>query len=446
VRRLLPLALTVAVACVVTGPASGAPALPTASCWTPGGSAPVGCAGWFTTDVTVTWSYDPAGVTATDCDVVTVSADTAGASVTCRVWYGSDYVEAGKVIRRDATPPAVTGAAAERAPDWGEWFNHPVAVGFTGTDATSGIAACAGATYSGPDTATASVAGTCRDVAGNTSSGSFSLRYDSTPPTVAAVAARAPDANGWYRAPVAVRFSGADALSGVASCDGPVTYGGPETARAAVSGSCRDAAGNAGAPAALTLRYDSKPPAAAGRLRVETGSGFTRVRWARSPSARLYELVRIPGLGSASRSTVYRGRKVSFLDRAVRNGVRYRYLLRSLDEAGNAAARTIAALPRAPVFAPAAGTVLRAPPRAAWEDVAGARFYNVQLYHGTTKVLSAWVVEPRLRLTRAWTYDGRRRTLANGAYRLFVWPAFGTRKQPRYGKLLGETTFRVRRS
>jgi hypothetical protein len=442
----MPLALTVALAFVVAAPATGAPALPTASCWAPGGSAPVSCANWFTTNVTVTWSYDPAGVTATDCDVVTVSSDTPGASVTCRVWYGSDYVEAGKVIKRDATPPVVTGAAAERAPDSGEWFNHPVAIGFTGTDATSGIAACAGATYAGPDTATAAVAGTCRDVAGNSSTGSFALRYDSTPPAVAAVAARAPDANGWYRAPVAVRFDGADALSGVASCDGPVTYRGPETTRAAVSGSCRDAAGNAGSAAALTLRYDSKPPVAAGRLRVETGNGFARVRWARSPSARLYELVRLPGLGSASRSVVYRGRAISFLDRTVSNGVRYRYLVRSLDDAGNAAARTIAAVPRAPVFAPAAGTVLRAPPRAAWEDVDGARFYNVQLYRGSTKLLSTWVVEPRLRLTRAWTYDGRHRTLSSGRYRLFVWPAFGTRKQPRYGKLLGETTFRIRRA
>jgi hypothetical protein len=75
--------------------------------------------------------------------------------------------------------------------------------------------------------------------------------------------------------------------------------------------------------------------------------------------------------------------------------------------------------------------------------VKGARFYNAQLYRGRTKVLSTWVAEPSLRLVKTWTYDGRRQTLVGGTYRLFVWPAFGSRAKPKYGRLLGETSFRI---
>lgn len=441
--RLVPLLVTLALAVVIASPASAAPGPPVATCWVPGATAGQACTGWFTTNVTVRWEWDP-GETATACNVVTITADTAGTAVNCTVWYGEDYVAAGRVIRRDATAPVVTGAATERGPDAGEWFNRPVAVTFTGTDATSGIAACSGGTYAGPDSAGAGVGGSCRDVAGNTSSGSFTLRYDATPPAATATAARAPDANGWYRAPVDVRFTGTDALSGVASCDKPVTFKGPDTARTTVAGSCRDAAGNGSGPAGLTLRYDSKPPAVAAALEADAGDGFARLRWKRAPSAQLVEIVRAPGLGGDARSVVYRGRAGSFLDRRVRNGVRYRYEVRSLDAAGNAAARTVVALPQPPVFAPARGATLQAAPRAAWAAVEGARFYNAQLYRGRVKLLSTWVVEPRLRVPLTWTFEGRRHALADGGYRLYVWPAFGTRAKPRYGRLLGETAFRVK--
>lgn len=443
IRGLSLLIAVAASAAVLAAPAPAA-APPVATCLIPGSAVPQNCNAWFTTNVTVTWSWDPAGVTQTACNVVTISVDTTGTSVTCRAWYGSDYVEAGKVIKRDATPPVLTGASPERGPDSAGWFNHPVAVGFSGTDATSGMAGCSGGTYGGPDNGNAVVSGSCRDIAGNTTSGSFALRYDATPPAVVAGAAREPDRNGWYRTPVAVAFAGTDGLSGVASCDAPVTFAGPDTAEATLSGSCRDTAGNTGTPASLTLRYDSTPPVATAEITVAAGDGVAHVSWSRSRSAQLYEVVRAPGLGKAARSTVFRGRKRSFTDRRVQNGVRYRYEVRSLDAAGNASGRVVAARPRPSVFAPANGTVLSVPPRAAWEAVDGARFYNAQLYRGTEKVLSTWVVEPRLRFRRVWIFDGRKRSLVDGRYRLYVWAASGTRAKPRYGKLLGLTTFVIR--
>ena len=70
-------------------------------------------------------------------------------------------------IHIDRTAPTVTGPGLGRPPDSGDWFNHPVAFGFTGQDATSGIESCTGGTYSGPDGAAVERQGSCRDVAGN---------------------------------------------------------------------------------------------------------------------------------------------------------------------------------------------------------------------------------------------------------------------------------------
>ena len=109
---------------------------------------------------------------------------------------------------------------------------------------TSGIASCQQLAYNGPDSATASVSGTCRDVAGNVSAPfSFALKYDATPPSVSANPARGPDGNGWYNHPVSVSFGGTDATSGIDSCTSG-SYSGPDTSGTTVSGSCSDKAGN----------------------------------------------------------------------------------------------------------------------------------------------------------------------------------------------------------
>ena len=61
-----------------------------------------------------------------------------------------------------------------RNPDSNGWYNHPLSVGFAGSDAVSGIESCVPAqTYSGPDSANASVSGSCQDHAGNTGSRAF---------------------------------------------------------------------------------------------------------------------------------------------------------------------------------------------------------------------------------------------------------------------------------
>ena len=107
----------------------------------------------------------------------------------------------------DKDKPTVTGASADRQPNGNGWYNGPVTVALAGSDATSGIASCQQLAYNGPDSATAGVSGTCRDVAGNVSAPfSFALKYDATPPSVSASPARDADAGGWYNHPVSVSF------------------------------------------------------------------------------------------------------------------------------------------------------------------------------------------------------------------------------------------------
>ena len=145
--------------------------------------------GWYLGNVTVNWTKTgEAG--SQGCDTTTLSTDTPGTKLTCRIWdnNGGEIIQS-VTIKLDKTAPAVT-AAAGRAADANGWYNHAVAVTFSGTDATSGMASCVGGAYSGPDNPEASVAGNCQDLAGNVARATFSFKYDSTPPQVTAVSTK----------------------------------------------------------------------------------------------------------------------------------------------------------------------------------------------------------------------------------------------------------------
>jgi hypothetical protein len=123
--------------------------------------------------------------------------------LTCRVEWGGTVTKE-IWIGIDRTAPRVTAFQADRPPDHDGWFNHPVGLGFRGTDALSGVNACSATTYAGPEGAGALVGGTCTDVAGNSGAGSLPLNYDSTPPGAPKVRATP----GSHR--VALRWSGSD--------------------------------------------------------------------------------------------------------------------------------------------------------------------------------------------------------------------------------------------
>jgi hypothetical protein len=342
----------------------------------------------------------------------------------------------------DTAPPTVSSAAPDRAPDGGGWYSHPVTVAFTGSDTNSGLAGCTSGTYSGPDSGSASVQGTCRDVAGNVSApAAFALRYDATAPEVTAGLSRPADHNGWFSRPVDVSFTGSDGGAGVSSCTAPVSYSGPDSANVSVSGGCVDAAGNR-ATASATFKYDSTPPALT-NVAAAVVSLSAKLSWRASADTASLSITRTPGRGHNKSSVVFAGRAASFRDTNLEPGLTYRYAVAASDAAGNTRAVRVAAIvPR--LYLPAAGARVGPGAVLAWAPVKGASYYNVQIYRGARKVLSTWPRHPRLRLPRTWTYAGKDQRLAPGRYRWYVWPGRGSIKAARYGALIGGNTFIVR--
>ena len=243
---------------------------------------------------------------------------------------------------------------------------------------------------------------------------------------------------------------------GLAPCDSPKTYAGLGDGTHAFTVQAVDAAGNTDAsPASYSWQIkaltpaviDRTPPGDVKRIRRNVGYGVLELAWSR-PSNDDFDHVKI--LVSTSpkdppHTLVYTGARESYADRHFKNGLYYRYAVLSYDRAGNASRGATVVVPASVLLRlPRDGAVVKAPPLLMWDGVPKASYYNVQLYYGGRKVLSAWPNKTKLRTTRSWTYEARRYGLKSGLYHWYVWPGFGSRSQAHYGQLLGQGTFAVR--
>lgn len=265
------------------------------------------------------------------------------------------------------------------------------------------------------------------------------LKVDMTRPTVTGVAtSRPPDHNGWYRKPVQVTFSGSDALSGLRGCSS-TNFSSATAGAVNLVGRCQDMAGNVSAPMTFGLRYDATPPPLA-KVRTLPLDDAVRLRWTIPGGASVRVWRTRPG-GRQQRLTKG-GAKGSLVDRRVRNGRRYTYTLTATDPAGNTARKSMTVVPGPRLLAPGAGARVSHPPMLRWTRVRGADYYNVQVFRGRHKILSAWPTRPRLQLERRWRYAGSRHRLTAGRkIRWFVWPGRGPRAASDYGRLVGTRTF-----
>jgi hypothetical protein len=240
-------------------------------------------AGWYSAPLTISFTATDATSTVDSCDAAKTygGPDNASAAVVgaCRDRAGNSG-SASLPLKYDATAPQAS-ATPSRAPNTNGWYNAPLTISFAATDATSTVDSCdAAKTYSGPESSSTAVAGTCRDLAGNSGGASLPLKYDTTAPQANATPSRAPNAAGWYNAPLAVTFAGSDPLSGLDSCPATRSYAGPDNASAVVSGNCVDKAGNS-ATASFALKFDATAPtASATPSREPNGHG-----WYRAPLA-----------------------------------------------------------------------------------------------------------------------------------------------------------------
>jgi hypothetical protein len=390
--------------------------------------------GWYNHAVGYTASGSDAMSGISSCTSATYSGpDSGSASVnaTCTDVAGNVSAPKPTTFEYDATPPSVSPSPA-RAADANDWYNHAVAVSFSGSDSVSGLAGCTSATYSGPDSGSASVSGSCTDKAGNTGSAPFGLKYDATPPAVTGETPdRQPDANGFYNHKLTITFAGSDATSGIASCDTP-SYDKPNDSTAAVSGRCTDNAGNQSAPASFSFKYDSSPPRLSG-LQVTSLDKSATLSWQASADVTKVTVTRT---GDGKADTVYSGKRVTTVtDKKVRNGDRYTYVVTAFDAAGNSVVLKGLATPSASLLAPRAAAHVRGGVTLRWRVVRGATYYNVQLWLKGRKVLSTWPTGASLHID----------SLAPGAYTWLVWPGKGARSSNRYGPKIGTSTFVVTR-
>jgi hypothetical protein len=122
------------------------------------------------------------------------------------------------------------------------------------------------------------------------------------------------------------------------------------------------------------------------------------------------------------------------------------------DDGGQVQSATARPVPAAPVVPPGAADQAQAfggllsPAAAAWlpwetpvlrwRPRSGARYYNVQVFRGARRVLSAWPRAPRLRVPADVLKQGR-------TYVWVVWPGRGVRARAVYGSPVGRATFEV---
>jgi hypothetical protein len=299
-RSTAAAALGLAVFLILAAPASASP--PAISYSIDGIS---GSNGWYRgsthgDNVILHWSVSLDATSSNCLAAITIPGPTAGTTQTCSAANGDGTTTAvTRVIKIDSAPPTGVTASFSRGPDYNGWYNHPVAIGWSGSDATSGIASCSSVTYQGPDNGAATVTGGCTDAAGNTATLPVHLAYDATPPALSNVTEQstgAADVLHWTSSSTSDRVVVSRALRGSkaqtkrlnASANGFVDKGIRPGAEYRYSVQSFDQAGNAssvisvvGLPKVLTLQKTHYVPRAAPN---------PILRWGRVHGARYYNV------------------------------------------------------------------------------------------------------------------------------------------------------------
>jgi Glucodextranase, domain B len=220
-----------------------------------------GGSGWYRSNVTVAWTVtdpDSAVVIDSGCGTQNFTTETSGTLSTCSAHSAGGSASDSFNVKIDKTAPTVS-ATASRSADSAGWYNAAFSVHYSATDGLSGAGSCdPDSNYSGPDTASSSLSGSCSDIAGNTASASYAFKYDATAPVISNLGpTTTPNGAGWYKADVTNGFHAADALSGLAaSClanfpaaanNESKTTSGEGLAVHVASDSCADVAGNTAA-------------------------------------------------------------------------------------------------------------------------------------------------------------------------------------------------------
>lgn len=132
----------------------------------------LGNAGWYKSDVGVSWSVtdsESAVSSSSGCDAASVTSDTSSVTFTCTATSGGGADTQSVTIKRDATAPTI----AVTSPTSGNYMlNQAVTVGYSCGDGGSSVANCTGTTANGGSLDTATLGAkaftvSSSDIAGN---------------------------------------------------------------------------------------------------------------------------------------------------------------------------------------------------------------------------------------------------------------------------------------
>jgi hypothetical protein len=207
----------------------------------------------------------------------------------------------------------------------------------------------------------------------------------------------------------------------------------------------------------VTIQPASTPAASAGRLPPDVenvtarlGKGWVTIRWTKpdDPQFARVTITRTPGRNGQAQTRLYSGSGTFFRDRGLVDGAEYRYLVTAVSRNG-ARSQGIEVIvegePQLLVRPEDGARVRRVPPILRWTKVTRATYYNVQLFLGKRKVLSAWPRGTQLKLPMRWKYGKTTHRLVSGRYTWYVWPGFGRPAAGKYGAMLGASHFRFTR-
>lgn len=198
----------------------------------------------------------------------------------------------------DNTGPALLPSNTNKtgvspAPNAAGWNNSNVTIGWSATDASSGVGS--GPTPSS-DSVTANTSGvvktaTAADRLGNPGSGSVTIKLDKTEPTINGSRTPLGNEHGWNNTDVTASFTCSDALSGMKTCPGSTTFVNSGAGQS-VSGSAQDNADNSASATVGPINIDKTAPTLTGTP-AGTGNALgwrktdVTVNWACSDQANL---------------------------------------------------------------------------------------------------------------------------------------------------------------
>jgi hypothetical protein len=218
--------------------------------------------GWNSGSVTVTWSCTDSGsgvVSSTVQQVVSAEGSNDSATGTCTDNAGNVSQDTVSGLKIDTTPPVVS-ASPSRAADANGWYNHALTVTWSATDALSGGVTCdAPQAYSGPDTSSQTLTGSCTDAAGNSASASFDVKFDATAPAISFSTRTAPNGDGWNDTPVTLTWDCTDGGSGPVAPTVSRTLS-SDGANQSSTGTCTDEAGNTTSDSQNGVDIDTTAP------------------------------------------------------------------------------------------------------------------------------------------------------------------------------------------